>query len=42
MTIKQCLALIKITKSPYLRDKFDLKSLIEDIVLEGKAETGKM
>ena len=25
-----------------VRDKFDLKSLIEDIVLEGKAETGKM
>ena len=25
-----------------IRDKFDLKSLIEDIVLEGKAETGKM
>ena len=25
-----------------VRDKFDLKLLIEDIVLEGKAETGKM
>ena len=25
-----------------VRDKFDLKSLIEDIVLEGKAETGRM
>ena len=25
-----------------VRDKFDLKALIEDIVLEGKAETGKM
>ena len=25
-----------------VRDKFNLKSLIEDIVLEGKAETGKM
>ena len=25
-----------------VRDKFDLKSLIEDIVLEGKAETGNM
>ena len=25
-----------------VRDTFDLKSLIEDIVLEGKAETGKM
>ena len=25
-----------------IRAEFDLKSLIEDIVLEGKAETGKM
>ena len=25
-----------------VRDKFDVKSLIEDIVLQGKAETGKM
>ena len=25
-----------------VRDTFDLKTLIEDIVLEGKAETGKM
>ena len=25
-----------------IRAKFDLKALIEDIVLEGKAETGKM
>ena len=25
-----------------IRDTFDLKALIEDIVLEGKAETGKM
>ena len=26
----------------FVRDTFDLKALIEDIVLEGKAETGKM
>ena len=25
-----------------IRDTFDLKSLIEDIVKQGKAETGKM
>ena len=44
--LEQCLLLKvqEITEDVFklVRDKFHLKALIEDIALEGKAETGKM